>query len=235
MKTTAYRITAIAAAMLAGLLFGTGAKAAEAEPSRSQGAALYHRFAITPGGAWGEVSLALEPGRWRVGHPDGPAATADELRAVLAGLASVRIGGRCAGVVEGRTEYPCGFALSRLDVGGIKGERFGGIAGGGAPTFAILPADDADAIEPAADTARQPIATPGGAAASVQRRVEVVASVDWPGAVGIDLGARLSFRFRGVSNALVPSSFDLGSGVVVLRGGRRVPPQQQPSPALRAA
>ena len=174
---------------------------------------LVHRFTLPARLAWGTVSISLAPQAWRVGHLDGPVATEAQLRIALGELASIEIGGRCAGWVEGATSYPCGFAVGEIDLAGSVGERFSGVS-------ADWQTPGAQRRLPGTD---RPDFRASGLIAPVldaPRFVSVRAPLRYLGDKAIAFGGKLDFRIRAVSNALVPSEFDRSSGTVILRGGR---------------
>jgi hypothetical protein len=81
---------------------------------------LAHRFTIAEPPSWSDVAVHLAPGQWRVGGPDGPVASAWQLRSALARLIAVEVAGCCSGWADGSTAYPCGFTLRGLDGSGLE-------------------------------------------------------------------------------------------------------------------
>ncbi len=89
------------------------ATAASAGVAPNTPLALYQHFDVDKSGRWMTVSVRLDRRAWRVGSPDGPAATAVQWAAAIGALKSVVIGTHCAPVVRGQTSYPCSFSLAR--------------------------------------------------------------------------------------------------------------------------
>jgi len=223
-----YCITVAAAAVAAGLISACEPALAQtsAAPPQGDDASLFHRFAVPAKVAWGAISIDLAPGGWRVGHLDGPVASEAQLRAVLSRLTMLEVGGRCAGWVEGPTSYPCGFAIDDLDLGGTVEARFAALTTSwAAPSEAARP-------DP---TLERPLVPDLGAhglispVLDIERFVALRAPLRYLGDKSRALGASMQFKFRAVSNALVPSEFDRTSGTVVLRS------QPQPDEQRQAA
>jgi hypothetical protein len=82
----------------------------------ASGLTLYHRFAVGTAAQWSSASVPLRPSEWAVGRPDGPAASADQMREVLESLSLVVIGCNCRGTNVGPTHYPCVLELRRPQV-----------------------------------------------------------------------------------------------------------------------
>lgn len=187
----------VAAALTAATLSLTCA-AAQADP----GPTLHAKFELAPGLGWTTVRLDPSTAAWH--RPDGSPAAPAEVRAVLADLASVHVGARCASWVDGPTLYPCGFA--------VEAE----LPGGG-PAFAQA-YNDTSTAEARERSERE--ASPAVRAAGL-----IAPVLDAPRTVRVVLptaavGAQLRLRIRPLSNALVPSHFEPASGEIVLRGGR---------------
>jgi len=205
-------VTAALAALAALALAAPASPARAAEEEETP--ALYQRFEIAAGGAWANVSLDLVPGAWRIGAPDGPPADGAQIERALARLGVLRVRGRCTGsvvvAVQGTTEYPCGFALARLEIDGIAAERLQGIGGGEAPTFSIRGPQGALAAEASQADVR---GRPG------EHAVDVVVGIAQ--GFGARAGGQIRFAFRAVPNATVPSRFDPAGGLVVVEPARR--------------
>jgi hypothetical protein len=166
------------------------------------GSTLHARFQLAPGLGWTTVRLDPSTAAWH--RRDGTPATPAEVRAVLAGLAAVQVGARCASWVDGSTLYPCGFA--------VEAER----PGGGGPALAQAYSETATAA------ARQ--RSERDAPAAVRAAGLIAPVLDAPQTVRVTLptvavGAQLRLRIRPLSNAMVPSQFEPASGEIVLRGG----------------
>lgn len=227
----AYRPAASIALLVSALLAACLDEASAQPPARAEpGVALYHRFTLPAGAAWGDVAVSLQPHAWRVGSVDGPAATEADLRAALGRLGGIEIGGRCAGWVEGSTDYPCGFAVGEIDLAGMIGSRYSSIGydrqGPSQQTRQTrLPGTDTPAFRASGLLAPVPDA---------MRFASVRAPLRYLGQRGAAFGARLAFRIRAVSNPLVPSQFDRGSGLVILRGSGDVTDAEAPAGPQRA-
>lgn len=215
------RIT-IVAASIAGCLMGVTAPSHGEASAAPEGDAvsLFHRFTVPAKVAWGPISVELAPGNWRVGHLDGPVATEAQLRAVLARLTALEVGGRCAGWVEGPTSYPCGFAIADLDFGGTVEQRFSAITADQQVTIDSAQTKPMAGRTPGPDLAAHGLISP---VLDVKRFVALRAPLRYLGDKSRALGARMQFRFRAVTNSLVPSEFDRASGAVVLHADPRVP------------
>lgn len=220
MKTRVSIATASLAACLASAgvcaQAGNGASAPDREAFT-----LVHRFTIPVRIEWGSIAVELAPGGWRVGSAFGPPASDAQLRAVLSRLTRIEVGGHCAGWSEGLTVYPCGFAVADFDLGGLVEPRFSGLT--------VDWETPADAVQPN-PVADRPRATPRPAAHGLispaldaPRFVALRAPLRYLGDQSRAFGARMQFRFRCVTNALVPSEFDRTSGAIVLRADPKVP------------
>jgi hypothetical protein len=167
---------------------------------------LVHRFTIPPGQAWGTISVPLLPAAWRVGHIDGPGASEAHLRGMLDRLDGIEVGGRCTGWVEGARDYFCGFVVRGINVAG---------AGVGHLSFVSdwAAAPDAQRAQAAVQNVDHPMLL------DVSRLARFRAPP--PDAGHTSFGRELQFEIRAVSDPLVPSEFDRGSGMVILRGGQR--------------
>lgn len=205
-------------------LVGALALAAGVEQAYSRDAdadALYHRFDVPARTAWGAVRVELSPQAWRVGGPDGPAADAAQLRAVLANVGAIEIGGRCAGWVEGPTGYPCGFAVRGLRIDGTASEQ---------PQ--VLQSEwgtpDSERVRASLAAVNPELAAAGLIAPVLDspRLVTARAPADLLGNRSAAYGAMIGFEIRALSNPLVPSDFDRRSGFVVLRGSGSGSPHQ---------
>ena len=175
---------------------------------------LYHPFMVASPQQWADVAIELQPQGWRVGRIDGPPASEAQLRAALGYLRSIEIGARCAGWVEGPTSYPCAVAVEGLDLADAVAQRFGATR-----------ADVGDAIEPAVRAAAGNVSAELRASSLIApvldapRFVGVAAPSHYLGDQATAFGGTLKFRFRALSNPLVPSAIDRSSGAVILRGG----------------
>ncbi len=107
-STRTSRTASIVAACAAWLAAPAPTLAAEGAP-----VALYQRFDVDRAGEWTTVSLRLDPGAWRAGSPEGPAATPKQWLAALRAMKSMVIGADCAPVVHGSTTYPCSFSVAK--------------------------------------------------------------------------------------------------------------------------
>lgn len=214
-------IKTIAASIAASFGLCAAVHAQTNAPARDEAVSLVHRFTIPGKVAWGPISIELSAGSWRVGRVDGPPATEAQLRAVLSRLTSIEVGGRCAGWVEKATSYPCGFAIAELDLGGAVAERFSGITA----DWNSAPSEPAQ-MNPVVQGARDAEPAAHGLISPVldtERFVSLHAPLRYLGDKSRVLGTRLQFRFRAVTNSLVPSEFDRSSGAVVLRANPQVP------------
>lgn len=174
--------------------------------------ALSHRFPVPLRQQWGTVSVELVAQHWRVGSFDGPAATEAQLRSVLGNLGAVEIGGHCAGWVEARTLYPCGFAIESLDLAGKVADRYAAIG-----IDWDAPAESGARVQ-SEEFRRSGLIAP---VLGPMRFVAVHAPLRYLGDKREAAGGRIEFRLRAVSNPLVPSEFDRANGSVILRPGKR--------------
>jgi hypothetical protein len=165
---------------------------------------LAHRFTIAEPPSWGDVTIDLAPAQWRVGQPDGPVATAWQLRTALGGLIAVEVGGCCSGWADGSTAYPCGFTLRGLELLGLDVDSEPASASPEAPSMLERAGADAFAC------ARGPM-----------RFVGIRPWLHNPGDHARALGTTLRFQFRGLANDLHASKIDRASGVVILRALQR--------------
>jgi hypothetical protein len=208
------RLRRIAATLLATWLIGAGGQAAAQEQDIPL--VLAHRFTIAEPPAWSEVAVALAPGRWRVGGPDGPVASAWQLQTTLGGLIAVEVGGCCSAWVDGLTAYPCGFTLSGFELLGLDVDRDPASA---SPAAASTPG----LTETAAFVcAQQDTKARGGPMR--QGAMRFVSIRPWLHNAGDHtraLGTALRFQFRGAVNHVHASKIDRASGVVILRAMQR--------------
>lgn len=79
---------------------------------------LYHPFTVGVEPRWSSVSVTMNPDAWHVGQPDGPVASAAQLRSVLNSLQTFVVGCDCEGASAGQTYYPCGLEMARPMVNG---------------------------------------------------------------------------------------------------------------------
>ncbi len=185
--------------------------AAPADAPADAGTTLVHRFTLPAGPASHKVSVSLSTRAWHVGHADGPVASAAQMRLVLGRLAGVEIGARCAGWVDGRTEYPCGFAISEVGLAGSPAEaRFSAMAYD-MGSRAGSPGTDSPALRasgltgPVRDDARL-------VTVKVPPRFVVGAQA------AVSDGSTLTWHIRALSNPQFPSRVERDSGTVILRG-----------------
>lgn len=181
-----------------------------AQPVGADATALFASFTLAPGVEWATVSIPLAPQHWHVGRADGPAPSAARLGAVLTRIAQLQIGANCARWEEGATAYACGFAVDSLSIGERAVTSHPVVAFDWSPTGET----GARALERKSPELRR-----SGLLAPLQAPMRFVP---------VDLSARkigaavpgepIQFRFRAVSNPLVPSTFDRSSGTIVIRG-----------------
>lgn len=203
----------VAHALLTGLLSVAAAQAAAQQQELPL--MLVHRFTIEQPLSWREVQVKLEPGSWRVGSPDGPVASAWQLRMALGGLSSIVVGGCCGASVDGSTTYPCGFTLRGLDLSGLQVDR-DPISASPAPTTSERTPDDAVAC--ARDDAH---VEAGSVQHGAMRFAGIRPRLHNPGNHARALGGTLHFEFRGIPNELHPSRIDRASGLVILISSQR--------------
>jgi len=199
-------------ALCAGLM-NCAAAAVQAQAPTGPDVVLVHGFRIPNGESWGTISINLSAGGWRVGDARGPLASEAQLRQALHALAAVEVGGRCAGWVDGATAYPCGFSLRNIDWAGAVTQQ--------QPTIAV----DQESVVVAArkhtegamsidQSGSSPNAT---SRPDDERFVALRLPTAYLGDKSQTLGGVLQFEIRALSNLLAPSTFELGSGLVVLR------------------
>jgi hypothetical protein len=177
---------------------------------------LVHRFTIAEPPSWGGVAVDLVPAQWRVGGPDGPAANAWQLQAVLAALIAVEVGGCCSAWAEGLTAYPCGFTLRGFELAGLDVDR--GPASASPQASSMPERTGADAFACAGKD------TPTGDGIRREGAMRFARIRPWlnnPGHPARALGTTLRFQFRGMVNQLHPSKIDRASGVVILHAWQR--------------
>lgn len=191
---SALTILGTTAAALAGVL---GGEAALAQTM------LYQRLRVDSVVAQPTVlAVDLSPQAWRVGGPDGPAASEAQLRSVLGSLAGIAVADRCNDV-RGRA-LDCSVALPAPDYAGIvlrDGARGAQVIGWVA-TGAANPA-------PRFDTTRY---------------LGLLAPQRWLGSAVASQGLGMAWRYRVALGASLPPGFDLARASLVLVGGEpRVP------------
>jgi len=205
-------LTALATSLIAAAGSAIAETAIPAAP-RSDTLTLHHRITIPERVSWGSIAVELTPSAWRVGHVDGPPASAAQLHAVLGDLAGIEIGGHCASWVERTTVYPCGFSIAELDFAGNVQQRYAGIAVDLAePDARVVQASTAASDELAGSRLIAPVL-------DAPRLVTVLAPQQYLGDQSKGFGGRLTFNVRAVTNPLVPSVFERSRGVVILRTG----------------
>ncbi len=84
---------------------------------------VYYPFPVGAMGQWRDLTVSPDPSRWRVGRPDGPVATREQLAAVLAQPRLIAIGVFGEQARTGRTAYPYGFELD-TSAGGKSDNKF---------------------------------------------------------------------------------------------------------------
>ncbi len=94
---------------------------------------LFQRIALAHSARSATISIDFTPSAWRVGSPEGPAATLAQVKSVFGQLQPVIVAGRCLQVADGAALRPCAVALGRPDFAGIfnpelPGEVFGWVA-----------------------------------------------------------------------------------------------------------
>jgi len=201
--------------LVVGVALAAGPAYPESLPHLFQPAALYHRFTSAPSDTWQSISIDLAPHAWRAGSVDGPVATETELRSVLGNLTELMIGGKCVSAADGDTSYPCAFAVGDPDLAGIVSEQFIGIPAGWRATSGTTIALAKDYWNSGSILA---IDENSGRTltANRERYVGLLAPTRYLGNKGQAFGGQFSFKFRAVSNGLVPSTFDQESGTVVM-------------------
>jgi hypothetical protein len=208
------RLCRIASTLLAAWLAGGAGQVAAQE--QDMPLVLVHRFTIAEPPAWSEVTVALTPGPWRVGGPDGPVASAWQLQATLGALIAVEVGGCCSAWVDGATAYPCGFTLSGFELLGLDVDRETASA---SPHASSLPErTPTDAFACAQQDTK---ASDGPVRQGAMRFVSIRPWLRSAGDRTRALGTALRFQFRGVVNRLHASKIDRASGVVILRAVQR--------------
>ena len=170
---------------------------------------LVHRITIASDTSWQANAIALTAGGWHINDADGAVATAGQLLSVVRDVAAIEIGGVCRGWVDGPTSYPCGFAVRKVDLAGLVDEK-----------FESMEFDDGSGAT-RAWTQPRPEDRPSSSGFTATRDRPRFVAVRLPdaylGNVSGALGGHLRFEVRAVTNQLMPSQFDGGSGLVILR------------------
>jgi hypothetical protein len=178
---------------------------------------LLHSFSIAAPGKWQTVSVDLSPRAWQVGGAGGPAATEPQLRSVLSGLRGLLIGGRCTTLTSGATHYPCGFAISSVNLAGRASDASAAGAwlasAGGKPIPALRRSGDraGEGSITIYDDSAGPPTLAGG-----QRLLGALAPQSLLTDQAAAYGARLRFRFRALPNPVAGSPIDSASGTVMI-------------------
>jgi hypothetical protein len=204
---------AVVRGMLCASLMGWAAAAVRSQTLAGPDVVLVHAFKIPSGESWGRISVELSSGGWRLGGPGGPPAGETQMRLALRTLVAVEVGGRCAGWIDGATAYPCGFSLREIDWNGTVTQRYAAIA-----------VDQQSVVAAARELAEAgALAEPRASAVVTAPLVDderfVALRLPWSylGDKGETYGGTLQFDIRALSNVLAPSTFDRGSGLVILR------------------
>ena len=199
-------------ALCAGLV-NCAAATVQAQVPTGPDVVLVHGFRIPDGDAWGTISIDLSAGGWRVGEAGGPPASEAQLRQVLRSLVAVDLGGRCAGWIDGATTYPCGFSLRNIDWAGSVTQPYAAIA-----------VDQESVLVAAREQARLGLSVERSASSAEAtpridetRFVALRLPAAYLGDQSSTLGGILQFEIRALSNLLAASTFERGSGLVVLR------------------
>jgi len=210
-------------AFIAGLL-------ALAAATTSHAMTLASRFDLGADADWAVITVPLARGPWRSETPQGRVATDAEVLSVLGRLTSLTIGARCTSVREGDLTYPCGFALSEPDLGGLRDTDPERMLRGwrGTLGYAVRGRFDVDG-PPTVMAFDAPDTPPPGesrdqASGSSRRFIGFSAPPALLGDRSGAFGRTLSFRFRAVADSTARSDFDPASGVVLIsndppRGG----------------
>jgi hypothetical protein len=205
---------AVVRGMLCAWLTGWAAAAVRPQVLAGPDVVLAHAFKIPNGDSWGRISLELSSGGWRLGGPGGPPAGEAQLRLALRTLVAVEVGGRCAGWVDGATAYPCGFSLRDIDWNGTVAQQYAAIAVDQQSVVAAAARELAEVGTPAEPHASAVITVPR---VDDERFVALRLPWSYLGDKGDTYGGTLQFDIRALSNVLAPSTFDRGSGLVILR------------------
>ena len=205
---------AVVRGMLCAWLMGCATAAVRSQALAGPDVVLVHAFKIPNGESWGRISVELSSGEWRLGGPAGPLADEAQLRLALRALVTVEVGGRCAGWVDGATAYPCGFSLRDIDWNGTVAQRYAAIA---VDQQSVVMAAARELAE--AGALAEPRASAVVTAPLVDDERFVALRLPWSylGDKGETYGGTLQFDIRALSNVLAPSTFDHGSGLVILR------------------
>jgi hypothetical protein len=216
--------------LLQALMAGAAAQHAPA----AEHLTLHHAFDLGEAGAWVDVSVPLRPEGWRVGGADGPAASAEQLQAVLGRLEALVIGGRCAGTSAGPTYYPCTFELAqpRIDSATVPTPQRidAGWVSTSADTLTRFDAGVVLAISVPPRTA----STTAVHAMKTSFRVSgdflgLMAPAAMRERAAGAAGQALRFRFRATPNPVQPSQVDARSGVVILGTQGMLPRHVRPA------
>jgi hypothetical protein len=197
--------------VLCAWLVGCATASVRAQVPAGPDVVLVHAFKVPIGESWGPVSINLSSGGWRVGGPDGPLASDGQLRVVLRSLVVAEVGARCTGWVSGATAYPCGFSLREIDLAGAVEARYAAIA---VDEQSVVAARDNVEVDLPAD---QHASVPRSPRLDGERFVGLRMPSAYLGDQSQAFGGTLRFEIRALSNVLVPSKFDRGSGLVILR------------------
>ena len=192
--------------------FAAGPRAQSTSDAQG-GAMLYQRLALASAGTEQRLAIDLSPRGWAVGQPGGRPANEAQLRAVLAQLTGIEIGGRCANDAGNTAARECAVALAPPDFAGIvvKDHR-GDISLGWAATAS---ADRSGAARGALANPKQSF--------DAMRYFGLLAPerfVDTPIA---PLGATLALRYRAGAGDPLPAGLDRSSAWLRLRGEGAAP------------
>jgi len=187
-----------------------GGAATHAQVHTGPDVVLVHVFRVPDGEAWGTVAIDLAAGAWHVGSASGPLAGEAQLRGTLRALTGLEIGGRCTGWVSGPTAYPCGFSLREVDLAGAVPQRYAAITVDQRSVATLRAASEVEVAQKHASSPRTP-------QLDEERFVALRLPAPYLGDKSQAFGGTLRFEIRALSNALVPSRFDRGSGQVILR------------------
>jgi hypothetical protein len=169
---------------------------------------LYHRFAVDRVGSWTTIREPSKAAAWRVGTPEGPAATAEQLATVRASRHSVVIGLLCKGADDGGTHYACQVELAiAKKAGAAPCQGWQAMSGN-----TLIRSDERG--RPSSATAGSMPGIDGGV------RVQRAYALD-AGFVGLHAGCDAqsspgrTWMLRAVSNPLAPSYVDARSGLLI--------------------
>jgi hypothetical protein len=188
------------------------------QASAQEPLSLYQRFRLPDAEAWGEIAVDLSAGQWRVGAPDGPPATEEQIRSTLGEVGSLVIAGRCASTVDGPTSYPCSLAVRELRLGEFVGPLFRAPSEAGSLVLWGSVEVDVPGVRAGSDPASAVRPSRSEPTRRLVRRFTAVRAPSWYlGDHAAAYGKAIRFSIRAAPNSIAESFFEPESGLVILQ------------------